>query len=211
MYDVAASLYRLLFRERNVDNVWLLERILSTSLLMLQKRGYNGDYEVPYFIHPTDRDSVVDRILKQQKAEVESYAKAKQAENPAPVLPPPMPPNPVLPPPMPPSPVLPPAPPPTPTQEPAPAQRPPTGFGRLIVVPTTDPPVRSDPGEGSKPGQTGPSAKGFPPEEHETASDMVILIPGRVTPRTLRLDRLMGILSNLEDCHCNQRVQRGEE
>ena len=50
MYEVAASLFRLIFDAHKVNDVFLFAMILSTDLDTLQRRGYNGDYEVPSFL-----------------------------------------------------------------------------------------------------------------------------------------------------------------
>lgn len=50
MYDVAASLLRLILDAHKVNDVFLFAMILSTDLYTLQRRGYNGDYEVPSFL-----------------------------------------------------------------------------------------------------------------------------------------------------------------
>ena len=65
MYEVAASLCRLLFDRPKVSDTFLFAMILSTDLCTLRRRGYNGDYEAPSFFDPTNRIPAVDRILNQ--------------------------------------------------------------------------------------------------------------------------------------------------
>lgn len=43
MYEVATSLCRLLFDVYRVNDAWLFMTLLSTDLVTLQGRGYNGD------------------------------------------------------------------------------------------------------------------------------------------------------------------------
>ena len=49
MYDVATSLFHLIFDTHKVNDAFLFAMILSTDLRTLQRRGYNGDYEIPFF------------------------------------------------------------------------------------------------------------------------------------------------------------------
>ena len=54
MYDVATSLCRLLFNTYKVNDALLFMTILLTDLPALQRRGYDGDFEVPFPFDPPD-------------------------------------------------------------------------------------------------------------------------------------------------------------
>ena len=47
MYEVAASLCRLLFKKYRVNDALLFKTILSTDLRELRRQGYNGDKAFP--------------------------------------------------------------------------------------------------------------------------------------------------------------------
>jgi hypothetical protein len=53
MYEVATSLCRLLFDTYRVNDALLFMMILSTDLRALQRRGYNGSYEILFSLWPT--------------------------------------------------------------------------------------------------------------------------------------------------------------
>ena len=54
MYEVATSLYRVLFETRDANQTLLLATILSSDLHTLRRRGYPGDYEAPPFPGPAN-------------------------------------------------------------------------------------------------------------------------------------------------------------
>ena len=76
MYEVATSLCHSLFRRPKVSDGFLFAMILSTDIRTLRRRGYNGDYKVASFPEFANRILVVDRILKQHRAEEEGRAEA---------------------------------------------------------------------------------------------------------------------------------------
>ena len=75
MYEVATSLFRLLFRKPKVDDTFLFATVLSADLRTLRRRGYNGNYEASSFPELANRILVVNHILK-RRAEEEARAVA---------------------------------------------------------------------------------------------------------------------------------------
>jgi len=76
MYEVATSLCHLLFDTYRVNDAFLFMTILSTDLHALHRRGFKGNFKFLFFVPPTNWSFIVDRILKQQRAEREATAKA---------------------------------------------------------------------------------------------------------------------------------------
>lgn len=66
IYEVAASLCRLLFNTRKANDALLLMTILSSDLPTLRKRGYPGNHEFPSFHDAANWILVVDSILQRR-------------------------------------------------------------------------------------------------------------------------------------------------
>ena len=77
LYEVAASLCRLLFNTRKANDALLLMTILSSDLRTLRKRGCPGNREFPSFYSPTNCILVVGSML-QWKAPI--YALVKEID-----------------------------------------------------------------------------------------------------------------------------------
>ena len=76
MYEVATSLCHLLFDTHKVIDALLFMTMLSMDHHTLQRRGYNGDYELISFFNPTYWILVVCQTLEQQKAKREAAIEA---------------------------------------------------------------------------------------------------------------------------------------
>src|SRR6267154_4526693 len=78
---VSTSLCRFIFESPKVNDSLLFMTILSTDLKALKRRGYNGAPATTFFLHQVaDLFAIyqlVDRILRQQKAERDAAEKAR--------------------------------------------------------------------------------------------------------------------------------------
>ena len=66
MYEVATSLCRLLFETHKVIDALFFMTLLSMDRHALQRRGYNGDYQVSSFCDSAHCVLSVQRIIKRQ-------------------------------------------------------------------------------------------------------------------------------------------------
>jgi hypothetical protein len=80
-YRISISLCRFIFESTKVNDALLFMTILSTDLKALKRRGYNGAPATTFYLRQVaDLSAIyqlVDRILRQQKAEREAAEKAR--------------------------------------------------------------------------------------------------------------------------------------